>query len=1310
MTHRPLRALCLGALALVACSSSPGGAPSPSDRTSDSPAPADAVSAIVVHRDARATISSRLGTGGVANAGAGIPTFAWLTAKEGVRFRDAKEAAESSLRGAVRAFGLDDAAGASFGEAQIDAVSDGPIVARFKQRAGGVEIFRGGMAVALRRTFQPVAASGFAARTLVGASRPFTREARAALDDAYQAMVPGGSLPFTHLDTESDYQRWAAPGLGQPARLKKVLFPHEVDLEPAWYVELEMKRGRAWSMVVSAVDGRILFTNDLVRYDAYSYKVFADPVTQLPYDGPQGNGMAPYPSAGPSGVKPVWTTSQVVSLQNFPFSTNDPWLPTSATTLNGNNVRAYPDSAEPDGPTGDLSVALTDTNAFDHTYDTALSPGANPTNAQASATHLFYVTNFMHDWFYDAGFDEKSGNHQTDNLGRGGIGRDALRAEAQDFSGRNNANALVPSDGAAPQIQMFVFSGASEADLTVVTPAGIAGKKSVGLAGFGDDAFDLDGTVVVGNDDQGTDALDACESLSNNVAGKIVLVHRGLCSFIQKAQNVEAAGGIGAIIANVASSAQANVAPFMGGAGSNVNVHIPVLSLNLSDGQALEGAAATGATVSMHRALQTDLDGALDTTIVAHEWGHILSGRLVGDGNGLSTNQSGGLGEGWGDFTALLLTARKDDLLSPAGANWTGAYQNGAYATAGGGADFYYGIRRLPYSVDFAKNALTFKHIANGAALPATNAVSYGEDGSFNAEVHATGEVWATMLWECYVGLLRDPRYTFEQAQDRMKKYLVAGLKLTPIDPTLLEARDAILAAALAVDEADYKVLWEAFGRRGAGVGAIGPAKDSTNNQGVKESFFVGNDVQIVGAAITDDIISCDHDGVLDEGEVGTLTFTVRNSGPGSLAEPTAKLSSVVPGVKFLEGDLVKLAPLKPFASTDVKIKTQITAAEAAKPLAIDVAVGDPSFGDGRTQRLEVTARYGADEAAESSTLDRFDTKGTSWRVGAVDSTNLTKKWTRVMDGLEGRWVVPDVNEPVEHMLASPVFTIEGTTFELAFKHKWSFRFSTRRQVDVDGGVVEVSVDNGATWKDASQFGVVDYNTTLDDSRGDNALGGRKAYGNKSAGYPDKWISSRMALDLGAHPETVRVRFRVGSSTGFSGAPGWEIEEVELFGISSTPFWSFVPHADQCDPNGPTVTVGPAQIAKPRATVTLEGSGTHPAGLPLTFSWTQVAGPPVEVKNDGSPRLGIVAPDTTAPVTLTFALRANDGALLSPAARVDVSVTAPDATGLDAEGNGCGCVAAGVPSHGRAAGLTTLSILAASLLWRRRRSLVSSRV
>ena len=83
-----------------------------------------------------------------------------------------------------------------------------------------------------------------------------------------------------------------------------------------------------------------------------------------------------------------------------------------------------------------------------------------------------------------------------------------------------------------------------------------------------------------------------------------------------------------------------------------------------------------------------------------------------------------------------------------------------------------------------SKNPLTFKHIADATPLPATPPISPRGGGSVNSEVHNTGEVWASMLWECYSNLLNDTaRLSFAQAQDRMKRYLVASFKMTPSGP-----------------------------------------------------------------------------------------------------------------------------------------------------------------------------------------------------------------------------------------------------------------------------------------------------------------------------------------------------------------------------------------------------------------------------------------------------------------------------------------------------------------------------------------------
>ena len=77
----------------------------------------------------------------------------------------------------------------------------------------------------------------------------------------------------------------------------------------------------------------------------------------------------------------------------------------------------------------------------------------------AATVQLFYWCNFVHDRLHELGFDEASGNFQKDNFGRGGVGNDAIQADAQDGSGVNNANFTPTADGVPGRIQMFVWTG-----------------------------------------------------------------------------------------------------------------------------------------------------------------------------------------------------------------------------------------------------------------------------------------------------------------------------------------------------------------------------------------------------------------------------------------------------------------------------------------------------------------------------------------------------------------------------------------------------------------------------------------------------------------------------------------------------------------------------------------------------------------------------------------------------------------------------------------------------------------------------------
>lgn len=92
-------------------------------------------------------------------------------------------------------------------------------------------------------------------------------------------------------------------------------------------------------------------------------------------------------------------------------------------------------------------------------------------------------------------------------------------------------------------------------------------------------------------------------------------------------------------------------------------------------------------------------------------------------------------------------------------------------------------------------------------------------------------------------------------------------------------------------------------------------------------------------------------------------------------------------------------------------------------------------------------------------------------------------------------------------------------------------------------------------------------------------------------------------------------------------------------------------------PSAPVASAGAARTVASGATVTLAGSATGTA--PLTFAWTQTAGPAVTLSDPTSATPSFVAPAVTAPTVLTFALAVSNAAEASTAS---VAITVNAAT------------------------------------------------
>jgi extracellular elastinolytic metalloproteinase len=80
-------------------------------------------------------------------------------------------------------------------------------------------------------------------------------------------------------------------------------------------------------------------------------------------------------------------------------------------------------------------------------------------------------------------------------------------------------------------------------------------------------------------------------------------------------------------------------------------------------------------------------------------------------------------------------------------------------------------------------------------------------------------------------------RHGHAEAEERMLRYVIGGLKLTPSQPTFTQARDAILASVGALASSDLADVWAGFAKRGMGRNAASPPATSTTLTGVVEDF-----------------------------------------------------------------------------------------------------------------------------------------------------------------------------------------------------------------------------------------------------------------------------------------------------------------------------------------------------------------------------------------------------------------------------------------------------------------------------------------
>ncbi len=226
-----------------------------------------------------------------------LPTLLWAArtnATASQAARPARSTAEvAARRHLARVAGYYRLQALDVAEAPLRYVHDtgrGGVLVAFRQSVDGIEVFRDEMKLLLDRDHELVAVSGYIpSRSLVSRTSrpefrlPAERALRLALADftgqlaGAGAIRPSGPAEGGYLLYDVSAAAAALPsGLqpGGPVRVRKTLFHVPDALVPAWLVEL-MAPDQAYLYVFDAADGRLLFRHDIMVFDSFNYRVWA---------------------------------------------------------------------------------------------------------------------------------------------------------------------------------------------------------------------------------------------------------------------------------------------------------------------------------------------------------------------------------------------------------------------------------------------------------------------------------------------------------------------------------------------------------------------------------------------------------------------------------------------------------------------------------------------------------------------------------------------------------------------------------------------------------------------------------------------------------------------------------------------------------------------------------------------------------------------------------------------------------------------------------------------------------------------------
>jgi len=550
-------------------------------------------------------------------------------------------------------------------------------------------------------------------------------------------------------------------------------------------------------------------------------------------------------------------------------------------------------------------------------------------------------------------------------------------------------------------------------------------------------------------------------------------------------------------------------------------------------------------------------DGDLDAEVFYHELTHGTSNRLHANATGLGSQESAGMGEGWSDYYARVLRADASE-------NVDGLYPAGGYVTK----NYYYGIRRFPYAVRSnvgangkPHNPTTFADIDPAQINLSDGAFPPAFVGAAN-EVHNIGDIWCNILLEMRADLIHS--LGFAAGNPKSIQIVTDGMKLDPVNPTMIDARNSILAANCAgyagANELD---IWEGFRVHGMGFRA-GYSLGGDGASHVSENFD-GPNLTLGNVTATE--TTGNGNGQFDPGETVSLSIPLSNTLCATSAVNTT--ATISPG-----GNVGSYGTIGPGGIGTQSISFIIppsTACGSAIP--ISITVNSTTLGP-----IVYTYSLPIGQRAPLSSFENFD---------GVTAPALPAGWTTTHSGAGLGWATTTTNPDTApnaantadqanegtNSLISPLIPINTALSQLSFRNLYNLETgfdAESLQIKIGSGPFQDIIAAGGSFVSGG------YNTNI----GWTGLSG----GTTAA---PTYVTTVVNLPAAANGQFIQLRWTVHSdaNTIAPGAAGAKIDTIQLSTTAQ-----------------PCTTFGAATVnISGRVT---DGSATGLSGIQVTLSGT----------------------------------------------------------------------------------------------------------